>query len=231
MTPEEEARLTKTAHERPEWRNARLGFELARNTAMRCAEIRNLRWSDIDLMAWTLTVCRAGTKTNSGVRTIPLNADAQRAVLELRKIAKGFAGGQASPDWYLFARRQGLTHADPSRPLAGWRTAWRALRAAAGKGDEEKGISPMPTLVTLRFHDLRHHVISRLAEGQTSDQTIMSIAGHGSPRMLAHYSHIRMEAKRTALESLGTKPDGITAATQPRDTSQITSQNGFRENY
>ena len=30
----------------------------------------------------------------------------------------------------------------------------------------------------------------------------MSIAGHVSPRMLAHYSHVRLEAKRQALNAL-----------------------------
>ena len=34
----------------------------------------------------------------------------------------------------------------------------------------------------------------------------MDIAGHVSRNMLKHYSHIRMEAKRDALESLVTKP-------------------------
>jgi integrase len=54
----------------------------------------------------------------------------------------------------------------------------------------------------LRFHDLRHHAITELAEYQASDQTIMSIAGHVSPKMFAHYSHVRMDAKRKALEAL-----------------------------
>jgi hypothetical protein len=34
----------------------------------------------------------------------------------------------------------------------------------------------------------------------------MAIAGHVSPKMLAHYSHVRMEAKRRALDSLASKP-------------------------
>ena len=34
----------------------------------------------------------------------------------------------------------------------------------------------------------------------------MDIAGHVSKQMLKHYSHIRMEAKRTALESIVQKP-------------------------
>lgn len=48
----------------------------------------------------------------------------------------------------------------------------------------------------LRFHDLRHHAITELAESQASDQTIMAIAGHVSQEMLQHYSHVRLEAKR-----------------------------------
>jgi len=54
----------------------------------------------------------------------------------------------------------------------------------------------------LRFHDLRHHTITELAESEASDSTIMSIAGHVSPKMLAHYSHVRLEAKRNALDAL-----------------------------
>jgi integrase len=53
-----------------------------------------------------------------------------------------------------------------------------------------------------RFHDLRHCAITQLAEGGTSDSTIMAIAGHVSRRMLERYSHVRMEAKRTAMEAL-----------------------------
>jgi hypothetical protein len=57
-------------------------------------------------------------------------------------------------------------------------------------------------LTGLRFHDLRDHAITELAESQASDQTIMSIAGHVSRKMLAHYSHVRLDAKRRALDAL-----------------------------
>ena len=53
-----------------------------------------------------------------------------------------------------------------------------------------------------RFHDLRHHAITELAESDASDQTIMGIAGHVSLKMIAHYSHVRLEAKRRAVEAL-----------------------------
>ena len=68
-------------------------------------------------------------------------------------------------------------------------TAWRALRDAAG-------------LQCLRFHDLRHTVITELAEMGVADHVLESITGHLSRRMLEHYSHIRIDAKRQALDAL-----------------------------
>jgi Phage integrase family len=65
-------------------------------------------------------------------------------------------------------------------------------------------ISPVRS-AGLRFHDLRHHAITEIAESQASDSTVMAIAGHVSPKMLAHYSHVRIQAKRTALDALSTK--------------------------
>ena len=57
-----------------------------------------------------------------------------------------------------------------------------------------------------RFHDLRHQAITEMAESGKSDATVMSLAGHLSRRMMEHYSHVRMERKRDAVEALG---DGI----------------------
>jgi|SRR3984957_2605947 hypothetical protein len=83
-------------------------------------------------------------------------------------------------------------------PSRGWRTAWRKLTEEAGLGG-------------LRPHDLRHHAITKLAESpEASEQTIMSIAGHVSREMLEHYSHVRQEAKRRAVESL----DNVTITSQ-----------------
>jgi len=75
-----------------------------------------------------------------------------------------------------------------SWPIKSWRTAWRRALKDAG--------------LSVRFHDLRHTCITKLAEGQASEQTLMSIAGHVSRKMLEHYSHIRMEAKRVALDTI-----------------------------
>lgn len=80
-------------------------------------------------------------------------------------------------------------------------------------------------LTGLRFHDLRHCAITKLAESQASDQTIMSIAGHVSREMLEHYSHIRMAAKRAALDSIATRLPDLPDGKQP-DFGGGVHQNG-----
>ena len=52
----------------------------------------------------------------------------------------------------------------------------------------------------LRFHDLRHQAITELAESGAPDATLMAVAGRLSPEMMEHYSHLRMAAKRAALD-------------------------------
>ena len=82
-----------------------------------------------------------------------------------------------------------VTGFDPTTHINSWRTAWRSLTKRAG-------------LPGFRFHDLRHCAITQLAESGAAESTIKAIAGHVSRRMLERYSHVPMEAKRTAMESL-----------------------------
>ena len=55
--------------------------------------------------------------------------------------------------------------------------------------------------------------MTKLAESQASEHTLMAIAGHVSRRMIEHYSHIRMEAKRAALDAIA-KPVSETDVAQ-----------------
>jgi integrase len=78
---------------------------------------------------------------------------------------------------------------DATQSIKKWGTAWRSLREAAG-------------LSGLRFHDLRHTIITELAEMGVPDHVMESISGHLSRRMLEHYFHVRLDAKRKALDEL-----------------------------
>ena len=222
LSYEDKLKLVKTAANRPEWQNAAWAATLALNTTMRGCEIKQLRWRDIDLMEKTLVVGKS--KTEAGERVIPLNNDAWSTVLLLHDRAKTHAEVQPEhevrPEHYVFPACE-AADIDPAKPMTSWRTAWRNLTRqiacpACGKSqqpakvccngkcatDIEKIKSP---LAGLRFHDLRHQAVTELAESQASDSTIMAIAGHVSPKMLAHYSHVRLQAKRTALDALSSK--------------------------
>ena len=73
-------------------------------------------------------------------------------------------------------------------------------------------MAPAAGLHGLRFDDLRHTVITELAEMGVADYVLESISGHLSRRMLEHYSHIRIDAKRQALDALDNLRRGDDAA-------------------
>jgi integrase len=216
MSLEDKLRLLRTASSNPDWENARLAMTLALCTTMRGVEIKNLCWKDVDFLRTSLTVRRS--KTEAGLRVIPMNADAHGAILELRERAKGFNG--TAPDHFLFpACEHG--HIDPTVPMRSWRTAWRRLtqriqcpacRTAQDPGETCQNAEcaadikdVKSPLAGLRFHDLRHHAITELAESQASDSIIRALAGHVSPRMLERYSHIRQDAKKEAVNFLSAR--------------------------
>src|SRR5215471_11960066 len=101
-----------------------------------------------------------------------------------------------------------MTAFDPTRHVKSLRSAWRTLTRKAG-------------LPGFRFHDLRHCAITQLAENGTSDSTIMAIAGHLSRRMLERYSHVRMEAKRKAMEALAASTRMVSYDTNHDTNAQI----------
>jgi integrase len=204
MTLDEKLRLAKSAAMKPEWQNARLAMVLALNTTMRACEIKALRWYDVDFLARTVTIRKS--KTEAGQRVIPLNEDALSAMRELYRRASAIGGTQ--PNHYAFPACENERF-NPATPQKSWRSAWRSLRKAAGIG-------------ALRFHDLRHHAITELAESQASDATIMAIAGHVSRQMLEHYSHVRLDLERKALGALELAK-AIRRANQPV-TTQTTTQ-------
>jgi integrase len=181
---------------------------LALNTTVRHDEISRLRWSQVNLLTRVLTVGRSKTKAGNG-RVIPMNPDTHRVLLEWRAKSP-----DAKPDHYVFPFCE-HKWIGPTRPIKGWRAACENARKRSG--------------VQCRFHGLRHTAISKMSEGQASDQTIMAIAGHVSRKMLEHYSHIRMEAKRRAL-------DGISGSASFRDRTQNRTQveniqNGSAANF
>ena len=102
---------------------------------------------------------------------------------------------------------------DATRHVTTFSTVWTKVKNACGiKG----------------WHDNRHTFITDLAErGEAAEGTIIDIAGHVSHRMLKHYSHIGMEAKHRAVDSLAKKPaGGAIPASEPilNETAKVSAK-------
>jgi integrase len=184
LTYEEQHKILEVASSNLDWQPVYLAAVLAANTSLRPVEVKHLQWRNVDLMEDLIRVTHS--KNQESHRVIPLNQSAKTALTTMWSRAEVL--GFTQPDHYIWYARQ-WNRFDPTRPVKKWDTAWRNLRKKAG-------------LPRLRFHDLRHTIITELAEAGVPDHVMESISGHLSRRMLEHYSHVRIEAKREALDAL-----------------------------
>ena len=170
------------------------------DSGLRASEVRSLRRKDLKL-EWHNGIIEKGeftvpkSKTEAGTgRSVPLTS---RVCAVLTLWLSRFLEGEA--DSYVFprfsvglegnARRPKLYAADLAHPIGEWKKAWKVACKAAK--------------VQYRWHDCRHTFITRLAENpNVSEETIRSLAGHVSRKMLERYSHIRISAKQAAIATL-----------------------------
>ena len=166
------------------------------NTGLRSEELRGARWWQVNFAKCEFQVGKSKTPTGAG-RIIPLNQTAMDAFA-----AWHARWPDAKPTDFIFPSEKLVfkgkgsvslgvmtSHElDLSKPLGSWKRAWNTAKKRAR--------------VECRLHDLRHYFLTNLAETQTSDSTILSIAGHLSRKMLERYSHIRAKAKRLAVTAM-----------------------------
>jgi integrase len=107
--------------------------------------------------------------------------------------------GATADGQYIFPHGK-PTPSDPTRPTTTIKTAWNSLRREAK--------------VRCRLHDLRHTALTKLAEAGVPESTMLAIAGHMSRSMLERYSHIRMAAKREAVEALSIRSNAAHSPTK-----------------
>jgi integrase len=192
LSDDEEHRLL-AASRKSRSRSLAVAVQVSLHTGLRQGELRLLRWRQVDLLEGMLRVGKSKTAGGEG-REVPLSDTATRSLSEWRAQFP-----EAEPAHFVFpSERYGLkgeegyltgtTGAYEIRPevaIGSWKVAWTTARKQAR--------------VACRWHDMRHTFISRLAEGQASDATIMALAGHLSRKMMERYSHTRTEWKREAV--------------------------------
>ena len=137
-------------------------IHLALETGMRRGEILNVRLCDIDFRNGLLTIPE--TKTDVP-RVIPLT---DRAIKVLRELSSG----KCEPSTSLL-----------SVTANAFRLSWERCKRRA--------ITEVPTIKSLRFHDLRHEAVSRFFELGLTVPEVAAISGHKDPRMLFRYTHLK----------------------------------------
>jgi integrase len=180
-------------------------IRIALTSAMRAGEIRTLQVGRVNFADRTLTVGRSKSKRSSG-RVIPTDGDlGDLLAAQVAWLHEKF--GPVEAHWYLFPTFGDVRCPnDPTRPVTTVKSAWEGVRSAAK--------------VECRFHDLRHTAITKLAEQGVPDSTMKALAGHVHEKMLERYSHIRMAAKREAVEALAL-PKAVNARGVPKESPKV----------
>lgn len=151
-------------------------------TGLRSSEVRERRWEDFDREGRTLYL----GKTKAGeARTVQLSS---AAVEVLKGVPRVVGSGWIFPS--------PTVHADNPEerldaPIAqDWTIKqWRRIATAAGIPD-------------VRLHDLRHHVLTELANAGVPAQDLQRIAGHQAIQTTMGYVHAADVGARTALDTL-----------------------------
>jgi len=203
LTPDEESRLLDACGKSPQ-PSLLTAVVVFSNTGLRNSELRLAQWSQVDFLKKEFQVGKKAKTRASALRVIPLNQAALAALTAWRA-----RWPDAKPEDYIFPtqklvyrgagspERGQMTpyNVNSAKPLGSWKTAWGSAKEQAG--------------VECRMHDLRHSLVSKLAETETPTAIIKAISGHTTAQMLALYSHISQEAKRQALAKLDVPPQTV----------------------
>ena len=203
-TPDELGRILKAAE--AEDPDLYVFVRLAAVLGARRGEVLGIRWVDLteDCRSVEISssvviakgqIIRKETKTDR-VRRVAID-DATAAQLEQHRTAcqdeaEEF-GVELSPSSYVLSYEP-----DGSRP-------WRPDSASRRFTKLRDGLG----LDTVRLHDLRHYVATRLISNGVDPKTVANRLGHASPTTtLAIYSHFVPEADREAADLLGDLLEG-----------------------
>jgi integrase len=205
LSPEQEKRLLDAAGRKKRWEHAAVIIRALLLAGMRSRERTGATWGQVDLERRVLTVGRAKTSSGTG-RQIPMN---NGLFLLLSAHAAWFTKkfGETRPEYYLFPFGKPQP-TDPTRPTTTLKTVWGSIRTEAK--------------VSCRLHDLRHTAAAKMAEAGTPESTMLALTGHMSRAMMERYSHIRMAAKREAVESLGLTKQPPKPEMAPKESPKVT---------
>jgi integrase len=195
LTAAEEDRFLRFASRKPEWQTALNATLITGNSTIFGCELRTLVLENLRLdLNPPLIRVPVTVKNGYRVRSVPLNRIALAATQSL--VAQAKERGSFEPQHYLIPFRVKKGVYDPERPASSCfiRTSFRSIARACG-------------LAWVTPRCFRHQAITKLLESGAPDETVRAIAGHNSERSIRYYSHIRIEAKRDAVDLLTPAPN------------------------
>lgn len=196
MSEADETRLWSIAEANTDWELAFRVCAITANSTASGQELRLLQLVNIEMEhkdGPVFFVPDRAAKNTHRQRLITMNETAALHFCKLLERAKRL--GSHLPEHFIFPYRRRNKSYDPTRPASAsfLRNQLDALRIAA----DMQWITP---------HCFRHHAVTKMLEAGVPEQTVMAIAGHVSRKMLEHYSHTRIQAKRAGVSVLDRKP-------------------------
>jgi len=160
-------------------------------TGQRLGELRNLRWSNVDLMNAEIRL-DAGTTKNDAPRTIPLLPE----LLECLRMEKVRRDAQYPACGWVFHRR--------GRQLVTFRRSWMRACVGAGLGTITPREGRWPLYEGLEFHDLRRSAVRNLRRSGVSENTAMKITGHKTADVFRRYDIVSSDDLKDTTRKLHT---------------------------
>ncbi|GED72120.1 site-specific integrase [Brevibacillus reuszeri] len=176
-----------------------VAFLLALTTGMRQGEILGLRWKDVNLDTGILSITQTlshdgkemqvGAKTDSGNRTVAIDAETVNALRKLAKRSKAErleAGPGSFQDNGLVIS---TTVGTPLTPRNLMRTFYRIIEKAGVK--------------KIRFHDLRHTHATMLLKANVNPKIVAERMGWSDIKMIDRYAHVLPNIQKDTADAFG----------------------------
>jgi len=190
LSPEEQDRFLMVASSNPEWHPIWWYSLAAVHLTFSSDEMRTIRIGDINLTHQIVGVNRRYGKNKFRRRDVPVSDGACMWALErlIERGAKLTPDQPQQPHHFLFPGRVVRNVFDPETHMSetGLRKPFEAVRDKAG-------------LPWFQLNGWRHTSITRLAAAGVPIATIMRRAGHVTPKMSEHYTHISEQEERLAI--------------------------------
>lgn len=207
FTLEEQESIFEAAQSDPDFELADIVFTITRNTSACGSELRLSRIQNVHLETSPPTFEVTGDTTKNTVRprVLPLNAAAEEAFRKALKRANRL--GAHRPENFLFPLRLNLitrssSNRDDDRKENRWK--WDPMRPASRSWlrKQTHRLRQLTGVQHLRPHAWRHQICTELLERGAPSQSVKSIMGWCSERMVEVYSHTRLEAKQEVIALL-----------------------------